>query len=598
MRYCLFILWVCFAFTTSLYGQDRYCWSEKGQHHLNENTSSLILHVKNSQTLHQLEARAFIPGIERVMAFNHKLFAVVQINSDLISKTTFLEQTGIDASEVRSISNGYSLNDGFTTWPTHQVIFKLKNRENLQVVNEILAEYGANYQPSYSEVMIVDIKDVDRVFELGLTSFSHPDFYAPITRSSDPLYPDQFQMNNTGQVIDGYTGVVDMDCNAVEAWTISTGASSITVAVIEDGVEDHEDLEDGGGALRVVGGYTPATGGSGAPESDGEHGQACAGIIAASHNSLGVKGVAPLVDVLTVNIFYGGETISDLANGITWAKDNGADVMSNSWTFTSCTVSYGAINDALQDAVDNGQGGLGCVIAFSSGNDYASCINYPSDNDNVLGVGAFTQLGEHSNYSNAGPELDLVAPSNAAPGQNGAGVRTIDREGAPGYSTGNYFNGFGGTSAACPVVAGVAALVIAVDDQLTHTEVKNILILNAIDMAPAGFDNEYANGRVNAYAAVQAAGGTAGPPTCTDGIQNGDETGIDCGGPDCDPCPLLYCNSSGSNTNYEWIDRVQIANIDNTSGSDGGYGDYTTQVANLDADATYNVVGFPVKWTV
>ena len=56
-------------------------------------------------------------------------------------------------------------------------------------------------------------------------------------------------------------------------------------------------------------------------------------------------------------------------------------------------------------------------------------------------------------------------------------------------------------------------------------------------MGASGYDNEYANGRVNALGALQAAGGGGGP-TCTDGIQNGQETGIDCGGPDCPSCPL------------------------------------------------------------
>ena len=112
---------------------------------------------------------------------------------------------------------------------------------------------------------------------------------------------------------------------------------------------------------------------------------------------------------------------------------------------------------------------------------------------------------------------------------------------APGYASGNYTTGFGGTSAACPVVAGVAALVLGYNPNLTQAEVKNILYTTAIDMGPAGFDNEYANGRVNAFAALNAAGGN--PPTCTDGIQNGQETGVDCGGPTCPPCPT-GCNDN------------------------------------------------------
>ncbi|MEO0627804.1 MAG: T9SS type A sorting domain-containing protein, partial [Bacteroidota bacterium] len=120
-------------------------------------------------------------------------------------------------------------------------------------------------------------------------------------------------------------------------------------------------------------------------------------------------------------------------------------------------------------------------------------------------------------------------------GGPGAGVRTTDRMGGNGYSSGNYTPSFGGTSSSCPVVSGVAALVLGYNPSLTEAEVKNILYSTAIDMGPPGDDLEYANGRVNAFGAVNAAGGN--PPTCSDGVQNGQETGVDCGGPDCPACP-------------------------------------------------------------
>lgn len=64
-------------------------------------------------------------------------------------------------------------------------------------------------------------------------------------------------------------------------------------------------------------------------------------------------------------------------------------------------------------------------------------------------------------------------------------------------------------------------------------------------------------------------------PTCNDGIQNGNETGVDCGGPNCTSCPVTYCASSASSTQYEYIASVTLAGVTNTSGSNGGYGDFT-----------------------
>ncbi|VAW27861.1 hypothetical protein MNBD_BACTEROID06-1308, partial [hydrothermal vent metagenome] len=102
-----------------------------------------------------------------------------------------------------------------------------------------------------------------------------------------------------------------------------------------------------------------------------------------------------------------------------------------------------------------------------------------------------------------GPELDLVAPSGFRFGD--VGVRTLDRMGVAGNNNGNYRNDFDGTSAACPVVAGVAALVLSANPNLTPQEVRDILINTAVDMGAGGFDNNFGFGRVNAFAAVEQA---------------------------------------------------------------------------------------------
>lgn len=99
--------------------------------------------------------------------------------------------------------------------------------------------------------------------------------------------------------------------------------------------------------------------------------------------------------------------------------------------------------------------------------------------------------------------MDLVAPSGDI---NFMGdVTTTDRMGVVGYETGNYTNTFGGTSAACPQVSGVAALMLSANPNLTETQVRNILQNTATDMGTAGFDNTFGFGRVNACAAITAA---------------------------------------------------------------------------------------------
>lgn len=84
-----------------------------------------------------------------------------------------------------------------------------------------------------------------------------------------------------------------------------------------------------------------------------------------------------------------------------------------------------------------------------------------------------------------------------------------------------------------------------------------------------------------------------GAATCDDGIENGDEEGIDCGGTECDPCPVTYCETSGGTTSYEWIERIQFGTIDNTSGDNGGYGDFTSSITELLTGTSETIVLTP-----
>ncbi len=521
-----------------------YYWTSNNRITLTASSTHFIVIADAPSTL----TSTMRGNMKRYESWAHKPYAIVE-SDDKISSRRLITKLGFDSGQVK-VSPGYALPDGFIIYPTPTIVAQLIDQNNKDAMTNLAMKFGVKNISQKFGTYRIELEDVNQALvaanalqESGLFHFAQPDFYAPIERYqvSDPLFSQQFQMNNTGQTLDGVTGANDADCNALEAWGISLGSSSTTVAVIDDGLEDHEDFNNGSGQSRYTAGFSPANNGNGDAVSGSAHGVSCAGSITASHNSIGVRGVAPLANMISVNIFVGGESTQDIADGITWAKNQGADVLSNSWGYTSCTASFSNINNALADANANGRGGLGCVIVFASGNGYKSCVDYPGNNSNVIAVGAFANTGIRSAYSNYGPTLDIMAPSNNVGGP-GAGVRTTDRMGSPGYSGTNYTSSFGGTSSACPVVAGVATLVLGFNPSLTSAEVKNILYSTAIDMGPSGFDNEYANGRVNALAALQAAGGGGGP-TCTDGVQNGQETGVDCGGPDCPACPT-GCNDT------------------------------------------------------
>ena len=135
-------------------------------------------------------------------------------------------------------------------------------------------------------------------------------------------------------------------------------------------------------------------------------------------------------------------------------------------------------------------------------------IGYPASAPNVIAVGASTDFDFRSDTSQYGPELQFVAPSNGGR----AWIAGIDLIGAAGYNTnsdvsGNYYDGFGGTSASAPQAAGVAALILGADPTLTGQQVLACMRASAdkvgdIPYNSDGWNQEYGYGRINAYAAV------------------------------------------------------------------------------------------------
>ena len=508
----VYVLITAFAQNNLIAQADNYYWADKDRIELTPSSTHFIITANDASLLTQTQPK----NVKKYESWEHKSYAVVEVSDD-ITIPELIVNLGFDTDEVQ-ISPGFALSDGFIIYPTQTIVAQLLDDNNASEMIRLVNQFGVKNITEKFGTYRIELKSLHQVLaaantlhESRLFQFVQPDFYAPIERYqiNDPLFSQQFQMNNTGQTLDGVTGANDADCNALEAWGISLGSSSTTVAVIDDGMEDHEDFNNSSGQSRYTAGFSPANNGNGDAVSGSNHGVACAGSISASHNNIGVRGVAPLANMISVNIFVGGESTQDIADGITWAKNAGADVMSNSWGYTSCTVNFSNINNAMADANANGRGGLGCVIVFASGNGYKSCVDYPANNTNVIAVGAFANTGVRSAYSNYGSALDIMAPSNNVGGP-GAGVRTTDRMGGPGYTSSNYTSSFGGTSSACPVVAGVATLLLGYDASLTSTEVKNILYTTAIDMGASGFDNQYANGRVNALGALQAVGGGGG----------------------------------------------------------------------------------------
>ena len=172
---------------------------------------------------------------------------------------------------------------------------------------------------------------------------------------------------------------------------------------------------------------------------------------------------------------------------------------------------------ALKYALSKGRNGLGCVILFAAGNGNEDVMNdgYCSF-DGVIAVAACNDSGKRSVYSDFGKAIWVSFPSNdfehkasQHPAPMSEGLRTTDRLGKPGYEEGDYTNSFGGTSGACPGMAGVVGLILAANPTLSQKRVKQLIRRSCvrIDEAAGKYDAQkhsiyYGYGRIDAGKAV------------------------------------------------------------------------------------------------
>lgn len=410
------------------------------------------------------------------------------------------------------------------------------------------------------EVLLAEALAGDR-----MVRWAEPNFRIPTsirqTTPQDRYFPQQWHLNNTGQS----GGVAGADIKAVEAWATSTGAG-ITIGMLDDSCDvTHEDLR--GGYIGTGQDVTLSTSDPGyndpRPRSLGDaHGTAVMGLMAARANSVGVRGVAFDAEFTASLGIDRLLTNSELASTFTFALQENVDVHNNSWgpLVTNAFPDPEVLVDALETVFLQGRnlvaggavGPRGMVVVFASGNNGDE--NLPGRElaalPTVIGVGATDVSDQLTSYSNFGRELDVVAPGGSGD------IVTVDNDDRAGYLCNGYNDGgtyiedcenravfiddidpnglysgfFSGTSAAAPIVSGIAALVLSANPSLTATDVRLILEHTANKVSPtdAQYDKatsrslRYGYGRVNARDAVAAAtesltnGGRTWPERVTD----------------------------------------------------------------------------------
>lgn len=285
------------------------------------------------------------------------------------------------------------------------------------------------------------------------------------------------------------------------AWDVTLGRPEIIVAILDTGVNlNHEDLaasiwtnpleisnngldDDHNGFVDDIHGWNFAQN-SNAVADDYGHGTHVAGIAAAgTNNGVGIAGMAGGARIMPVKVFPPPPnvigTYADLIMGIIYATDNGAHVINMSLGATS--YSRG------EEAAVNYAWAHGAVVVAAAGNQGSNIYHYPAAHLNVIAVAATNGLDQRASFSNWGDFVDVAAPGDWV------------------YSTLNNSYGYmSGTSMASPHVAGLAALILARNSQLTNAQVRQIIEENADDRGDVGWDPYFGHGRINGRRALAA----------------------------------------------------------------------------------------------
>lgn len=329
-------------------------------------------------------------------------------------------------------------------------------------------------------------------------------FYDQDNRTGDPAgyeddkYNEQWALDNQGKT----GGTTDADIDWEEAYTYLQGQSFVdaVVAVVDSGMDiTHPDLNN-----KVYAQYSVLDGTTNVHDGYG-HGTHVAGTVGSETNNLeGViyEGVASVGFPAEIKLFpikvlndEGVGTNADVAEGIRYAADHGADVVN---------LSLGSYWDSqvVEDAV-NYAWSRGLVLAAAAGNGGSGRKVYPAYYQNVISVAATNHNDQIASFSSFNDGVDVSAPGvdvlSTFPYQGSFGLQEL-------YGRRNKYDVGTGTSMASPHVAGLAGLLFSLNPDWTNQQVRDQIESAIDDLGDMGWDKHFGHGRINVNRAVGGAG--------------------------------------------------------------------------------------------
>ena len=503
--------------------------------------STKMVGIKKSKNLVRgLMESQLEPSIKKTEQSNLGGFELISVNMEKGEKLNAKLDELRNMDEVEVGTHVYSpVGSTRPLIPTGTLFITFENNISEKKQTEILAKYFLTQKERRSEEKVVavvtpqsmnPIKCAIKLQRLKAVKWAEPDmdttldhyaFAAPVAR----MWNQMWHLSNNGRVPDNSSVQLraGADVKIVDAWRLLDGYGNpnITVAVIDNGIDlSHPDLKD-----KVVKPWDLWSGSSQLQAGDPSftHGTPCASVAIAPQNG-GMCGAAPNARFMPLS--GTGFSIESTEAMFNYCIRNGADVISCSWGTIDQNFSLGSDKvAAIARAARDGRGGRGIVICYAAGNEGMDFVNVYGRHPDVICVGASTSDDTYADYSNRGREVTVCAPSNGSwpilaarafwdqgiSGEVGAAKWYY----GDGVDRGSRYQHFGGTSSATPLVAGICALILSANPNLTAREVKQILCQTADKIgSPSEYVNgqsqKYGFGRVNAGRAVQEAFNRAG----------------------------------------------------------------------------------------
>jgi thermitase len=374
----------------------------------------------------------------------------------------------------------------------------VKQQASPYVENEVLVQFSGDVSSSRTDEIIQSVGaksfsaiDGLDIYVLKVPKGSVEDSIRRLKKNPAVLFAEPNYYLSADDTIPGDPGFSNqyglLNIRAPQGWDLSTGASWVTIAVIDSGVDySHPDL-----AYKLLPGYDFVNGDSD-PQDDNGHGTHVAGIAAAAaNNGIGIAGVSWGAAVMPLKVLdsSGNGTYANAAAAIVWATDHGAQVINMSFGGSPYSAT---LENAVLYAYTRG-----VVQVAAAGNSGSGSVLYPARFGPVIAVAATDSANNRAGFSNYGPEVDLAAP--------GVSIYSLYPGGGYGYRS--------GTSMSAPFVSGLAAILIGIPGNYDAGFVESQMETTALDLGAPGWDVYYGAGLIQMDAAIRRAIPSTPTPT-------------------------------------------------------------------------------------